>query len=95
MRPVQITGVTGTSVPVPLDVYATGVQATVYLKSAGAPTIQVTYDNVFDSTITPNWVAPPVAAANTIITLPQGTRAVRGTGMVGADVLSVSQQGIR
>lgn len=95
MRPIQVTGVTGNSNPVPLDVYATASQTTVYLKSAGAPTIQVTYDNVFDTTIVPNWVAPPTAAANTIITLPQGTRAVRGTGMAPADVLSVSQQGIR
>lgn len=94
MRPIQVTGVTGTSVPVPLDVYAPAGQAQVYLKSAAAPTIQVTLDNVFDSTVTPTWVAPAVATANTLITLPAGTRAVRGVGMITADILSVSQQGL-
>lgn len=94
MRPIRVTGVTGNSPPVPLDVYATGSNTLVNLESGAAPTIQVTNDNVFDLTVTPVWTAPAVATANTLITLPQGVRAVRGIGMIAADVLSVSQQGI-
>lgn len=94
MRPVRVTGVTGTSAPVPLDVYAPAAQAQVLLTSAGAPTLEVTLSNVFDLTIAPTWKAPPVATANTLVTLPQGTRAVRALGMVPADVLEVSQQAI-
>lgn len=93
MRPVRVTGVTGTSVAVPLDTYSPA-QATVFLESGAAPTIEVTLDNVFDSSITPKWSAPAVAAANTLITLQAGVRAVRGVGMIAADVLHVSQQGI-
>lgn len=94
MRPIRITGVTGNSVPVPLDAYATGATTLVNFITAGAPTLQVTTDNVFDSTITPTWVAPPTAAnANGQFTIPAGIRAVRGQGMVPADVLNVTQQG--
>ena len=94
MRPVRLTGVTGTSQPVPLDVYAPAGQAQVNLASAGAPTLEITVDNVFDLSITPVWKAPTVATANTLVVLPPGTRAVRGVGMIAADVLSVSQQGL-
>jgi len=94
MRPIRITGVTGNSVPVPLDAYAVGATTLVSFDTAGAPSIQVTNDNVFDSSITPRWVANQTAAnANGQWTVPAGTRAVRGTGMVAADVLVVSQQG--
>ena len=98
MRPIRVTGVTGTSVPVPLDVYASvgGVIAQVTFVTAGAPALQVTLDNVFDLTITPQWVAADAADATTkFYAIPAGVRAVRGTGMVPADVLVVSQQGIR
>lgn len=93
MRPVRLTGVTGTSSPVPLDTYSPAL-ASVYLESGAAPTIEVTFDNVFDSSITPKWAAPAVATANTSIQLLAGVRAVRGVGMIAADVLHVSQQGI-
>jgi aminopeptidase N len=95
MRPIRVTGVTGVSVPVPLDVYTVGPGTQVYFNTAGAPTLTVTLDNVFDLTITPKWVAPPAAAnANGVFTIPPGYRAVQGNGMVPADVLVVSQQGI-
>lgn len=93
MRPIRVTGVAGTSAPVPLDTYATS-GASAFLSSAGAPTLEITLDNVFDSTIVPVWFAPAAAAANAISVLPVGTRAVRGVGMIAADVLRVSQQGI-
>lgn len=94
MRPIRITGVTGTSVTVPLDVYSPS-PALVTISSAGTPNIQITADDVFNSAITPQWETPsPAFAANTPYQLPYGTRGVRGTGMVGADIMSVSQQGI-
>lgn len=94
MRPVRITGITGISPPVPLDVYDTSL-ATAFLASAAAPVLQITFDNVFDLSLTINWVAAPTPAANTVSTLPAGTRGVRATGMIPADVLTVSQQGLR
>lgn len=97
MRPIRVTGVTGTSPPVPLDVYAEG-QASVIVETGGAVTeIQGTLDNVFDLTLTPVWTALTTAGAgqNTPFLVPQGYRAVRATLMVPADVLVVSQQGIR
>lgn len=90
MRPIRITGVTGNSVPVPLDVQATAGQTVVSLSGAGV--LQQTIDNVFDLTLTLNWVAP-AAAVNGLYTIPAGIRAVRATGMSVADVLVVSQQG--
>ncbi len=90
MRPVVITGVTGTSQWVPIDTYAPG-QAGVSSNQA-ALAIEYTYDNVFDPTVVPQAIAG-VLAANTF-TLPRGTRAVRGTGMVGGDRMIVSQQGL-
>lgn len=91
MRPIRITGVTGTSVPVPLDVYSEGSQTIVSLSGAGV--LRQTIDNVFDPTITINWVAP-AAAVNGLYAIPAGIRAVSATGMSPADVLVVSQQGI-
>lgn len=94
MRPIRITGVTGNSVPVPLDAYAVGATTIVSFVTAGAPTLQVTNDNVFDPTLTINWVAAPAAAnANGQYTIPAGIRAVRGQSMVPGDVMVVSQQG--
>lgn len=95
MRPVRVTGVTGTSVPVPLDVYATASTTVCIIESGGAgAALQGTLDNVFDTTITPVWVAL-AGAINTVIAVPSGYRAVRATGLVPADVLVVSQQGLR
>lgn len=90
MRPVVITGVTGTSQWVPIDTYSparAGVSSNQALLA-----IEYTYDNVFDPNVTPQPIAG-VLAGNTF-TLPEGTRAVRGTGMVPADRMIVSQQGI-
>jgi hypothetical protein len=90
MRPVVITGVTGTSGWVPLDTYAPA-PASVSSNQATLA-IQYTLDNVFDPAVTPQPVAGALVA--NILQLPQGARAVRGTGMVGADRMIVSQQGI-
>lgn len=90
MRPVVITGVTGTSAWVPLDTYSPALASVSSNQAALA--VEYTLDNVFDLSITPQVVAG-VLAAN-ILTLPAGTRAVRGTGMVPADRMIVSQQGI-
>lgn len=94
MRPIRVTGVTGTSGPVPLDTYSPA-QASAYLSSAGAPTLEITLDDPFVTSPAPVWFAPAAAVANAISTLPLGTRAVRGVGMIAGDVLRVSQQGIQ
>lgn len=90
MRPVVITGVTGTSQWVPLDAYSPSPAS--LSSNQAALAIQYTLDNVFDPAVTPQPIAG-VLAAN-VLTLPMGARAVRGTGMVGGDRLIVSQQGI-
>lgn len=90
MRPVVITGVTGTSVWVPLDTYAPDTASVSSNQAALA--VEYTLDNVFDPAVTPQVVAG-VLAAN-ILQLPKGARAVRGTGMVPADRMIVSQQGL-
>lgn len=90
MRPVRITGVTGTSQWVPLDTYSPA-QAVV-TSSVAALAVEWTADDVFDLSITPVTVAAALAAGT--FTLPPGARAVRGTGMAPADVMVVSQQGI-
>lgn len=98
MRPVRVTGVTGTSAVIPLDVYslAPGVQVALETSGTGAQ-MQYTPDNVFDSTITPVWfnLGSASAGANVIAQTSPGARAVRCTGMVSADTLVVSEQGIR
>lgn len=90
MRPVVITGVTGTSQWVPLDTYSPA-RAGVSSNQATLA-IEYTYDNVFDPAVTPQAIAGALVA-NTF-TLPEGARAVRGTGLVPADRMIVSQQGI-
>jgi hypothetical protein len=90
MRPIRVTGVVGTSPPVPLDVYTNNGAAQVSLSGAG--TLQVTIDDVY-TVAAPSWVAPAAAAVNGIFSIPPGTRAVRATGMAAPDVLVVSQQG--
>lgn len=87
MRPVRITGVTGTSPIVALDTYSPA-QASVILTGGGA--LEFTLDDPFQSS------PAPVFAALTILDgiIPPGVRAVRATGMAPADVLTVSQQGI-
>lgn len=90
MRPVVITGVTGTSAWVPIDTYSPA-RAGVSSNQATLA-VEYTYDNVFDLSVTPQVIAG-VLAGNTF-TLPEGARAVRGTGLVPADRMIVSQQGI-
>lgn len=90
MRPVRITGVTGTSDWVPIDTYSPA-KAGVASNQA-ALGIEVTFDNVFDLSITPVVIA--TALVGGVFELSSGVRAVRGIGMVPADVLVVSQQGI-
>lgn len=90
MRPIRITGVTGTSSWVPLETYSAG-QASVML-SAGTGTVDYTDDNVFDTSITPT--AKPVTLTALAGVVPPGARAVRGVGLAPSDILTVSQQGI-
>lgn len=90
MRSVRITGVTGTSQWVPLDAYAP--DSASVSSSVAALAVEYTLDNVFDTSIVPVPVA--AALAGGILQLPKGARAVRGTGMVPADVMVVSQQGL-
>jgi hypothetical protein len=92
MRPIRLTGVVGTSVPVPLDAYAIG--ATTIVNLTGAGTLQMTNDNVFDPALSIAWGATPAKDATTgLYTIPAGIRAIRATGMAAPDVLVVSQQG--
>lgn len=91
MRPVVITGITGTSPWVPLDTYSPD-QASVSSNQATLA-VEYTLDNVFDPLIVAPQPVAGVLVAN-VFTVPKGARAVRGTGMVGADRLIVSQQGI-
>ncbi len=97
MRPVRITGVTGTSVPVPLDVYDTSTASVAIETGAAGAQLQYTLDNVFDTTLTLKWenLGAAAAGADVVAQAPIGARAVRCTGMVAADTLVVSQQGLR
>jgi len=90
MRPVRLTGVTGTSSWVPLDAYSPS-PASVQSNQATLG-LEITMDDIFNTSITPKTSVATLVAG--FLQLPMGTRAVRGTGMVGADVLAVSQQGI-
>lgn len=92
MRPVRLTGVTGTSQWVPLDTYSPA-PATILLTAAGATAIEYTLDDPFLASPAPVGIAVTLAADDTAI-LPNGARAVRMTGADPADVLHVSQQGI-
>jgi len=73
------------------------------METAGtAASVQVTNDDVFNAAITPAWQtvisntsgAGATSNLNQVVTLPLGTRGVRGVGMVSADILAVSQQSI-
>lgn len=96
MRPIRLTGITGTSVTVPLDVYCIS-PATVVIETTGTgEQLQYTADDVFNLAITPGWNNLGSAAAGSTVAAqsPPGARGVRCTGMVPADVLAVSQQSI-
>lgn len=97
MRPIRITGTTGTSVTVPLDVYCVSPASVAIETAAAGAQLQYTLDNVFDPTITPAWFnlgAAAAAAPGVAAQAPLGARGIRCTGMIPADVLSVSQQSI-
>lgn len=94
MRPIRITGVTGTSQIVPLDVYTIGT-ANAIIETAGvAAQLQYTLDDVFNPAITPVWTNTTGTGRNAAQAIPSGARGVQATGLVAADVLVVSQQGI-
>jgi hypothetical protein len=94
MRPVRVTGITGTSPVVPLDVYATSQGTAAYETAAAGAQMQVTYDDVFNAAITPVWInlGAVLASASIAVAIPYGARGIRATGMISADVLEVSQQ---
>lgn len=91
MRPVRVTGVTGTSDWIPLDTYSPG-KASVHL-DGGTGAVEYTLDNPFETTPAPTPIALTLDAAGAA-EVPAGARAVRGTGLIAGDVLSVSQQGV-
>ena len=94
MRPIRVTGITGNSPEVPLDVYAEGPVACLMNLVGGAGVAQMTTDSPYDvaaGAIT--WANAP-AAVNGVISIPSGIRAVRATGMAPTDVLVVSQPGL-
>lgn len=96
MRPIRVTGVTGSSVAVPLDVYTIGT-ANAVIESGTATTQQVQYTLDDPFTIAAGslvWTNTGTAGLNAAVAIPSGARAVRGTNMIPADTLVVSQQGI-
>lgn len=98
MRPIRITGVTGTSQTVPLDVYCISPASVSIETAAAGAQLQYTTDDVFNAAITPVWFnlgAAAAAAPGVNAQAPAGARGVRCTGMISADVLSVSQQSLR
>jgi hypothetical protein len=93
MRPIRLTGITGNSPVVPLDVYTIAASGAIELQGTG--TLELTVSDVFNPAVVPVWnPAPPVDTTTGLAVIPAGTRAVRATGMVPASVLIVSQQGI-
>lgn len=94
MRPIRITGITGTSATVPLDVYCIS-PALVNISTGSAGTIQITNSDVFNTAITLQWQTPaPAFVVGTPYVLPAGTRGVRAAGLAPGDIFEVSQQSI-
>jgi hypothetical protein len=59
MRPVVVTQTgAGTSAAIPLDVYIAPFQVSIFCHEIAAASykLQYTYDNIFDSSITPIWI---------------------------------------
>jgi hypothetical protein len=95
MRPIRVTGATGNSVTVPLDVYTIGIANAII--ESGTPTtqqVQYTLDDVFNLAITPVWTNTTATGLNAAVQLPSGARGVRAINLIAADTLVVSQQGI-
>lgn len=96
MRPIRITGVTGSSVPVPLDVYTIGT-ANAIIESGTATTqlLQYTLDDPYAIAAgSLTWTPTAATGLNAATAIPPGARAVRAINLIPADVLVVSQQGI-
>lgn len=88
MRPMRFTLVGTTPKIFPLDIYLPLFNVAVKTTAA---TVEVTYDDVYDTNITPTWQAAPAAVANvTNILIP--CRAVRVTG-AGGELVVVIQAG--
>jgi hypothetical protein len=97
MRPIRLTGVTGNSQAVPLDVYTIGT-ANAIIESGTATTQQIQYTLDDPFTIAAGslvWTNTATPGLNAAVAIPSGARAIRGTNMIPADTLVVSQQGIR
>jgi hypothetical protein len=101
MRPIRITGITGTSPPVPLDVYVTDSKTLARMTGPGGTigtgVVEMTLDDILDPKLPPVWLTAPMLAkapGTGLTDIPEGIRAIRGTGMVPTDVLVISQQGI-
>lgn len=97
MRPIRVTGVTGNSVPVPLDVYTIGI-ANAIIESGTATTqlLQYTLDDPFNPPAGGLvWTPTTATGLNAATQLPSGARAVRAINLIPADTLVVSQQGIQ
>jgi hypothetical protein len=88
MRPIRVTGVTGNSNWVPLDIYSNAGASVQLIGGTGA--VQYTLDDPF-SAAAPTGVALTLASG--FAAVPPGARAVRGTGLGPTDVLNISQQG--
>lgn len=96
MRPIRSTGNVGNGVPIPLDVYTIGL-ANAIIESAAVTTQQMQY--TLDDPYNPPvgglvWTNTATPGANAAVAIPSGARAVRGTNLLIADTVVVSQQGI-
>lgn len=105
MRPVVITAGAGavTTAPVPLDRYLTPFQVTVACVVTGvvAYKLQYSYDDMFDTTITPTWwddsdiPAGTAASAESAFDNPiSGLRIVKASGS-GSVTATINQAGAR
>lgn len=95
MRPIRNTGSVGNGVTIPLDVY--NIQPASAIIESGTPTtqqLQYTLDDVFNPAITPVWTNTTATGLNAAVQLPAGARAVRGTNLIAADTVVVSQSSI-
>lgn len=105
MRPVRVTlDGEGSSAPIPLDVGLNPINVGVSVVVSGTVnwTVEQTRDNVFDTTITPQW--EPVADADLVAetTSKQGSviepvtalRLTNAGGSTGSAVITVQQTGL-
>lgn len=102
MRPIQVsqTGV-GTTATVPMDIYISAFQVSLALTVSGTVTakVQHTFDDVFNSAVTPTWFDHPSMTgltANTDGNYAFPVRAIRlnVTAGTGTGTLTIVQSGI-